>query len=104
VDLENVNENQTEHRSNQEVLDMVDENKSFMNTIRQRQNNWLDHVLRSESFLRTVLEGRMEGTRTRGRQSDMMIDWMNSSDVEYEHIKKRSYGREDWRHRRPEPA
>jgi len=31
-------------------------------------------VLRSESLLHTVLEGRMEGTRTRGRQSAMMID------------------------------
>jgi len=39
------------------------------NTIRQRQKNWLGHALRSESFPRTVLEGRMEKTRTRGRQS-----------------------------------
>ena len=28
----------------------------------------------------------MEGTRTRGRQSATMIDWMKSNDVEYEHI------------------
>jgi len=66
----------TEHRSNQEVLDMVDENSSLTNTIRQRQKNWLGHVLRSESLLCAVLEGRMEGTRTRGRQSATMIDWM----------------------------
>jgi len=92
----------TEHRSNQEVLDMVDEYRSLMNTIRQRQKNWLGHVLRSESLLRTVLEGRMEGTRTRGRQSDTMIDWMKSNDMEYEHIKKRAYDIEDWHHWRPE--
>jgi len=72
-----------------------------MNTIRQRQKNWLSHVLRIESVLRTVLEGRMEGTRTRGRQSDTMIDWMKSNDVEYEHIKKRAHDREHWRHWRP---
>ena len=77
----------TEHRSSQEVLDMVDENRSLMNTIRQRQTNWLGHVLRSESLLCTVLEGRMEGSRTRGRQSDTMIYWMKSNDVEYDHIK-----------------
>jgi len=59
-----------------------------MNIIRQKQKNWLGHVLRSESLLCTVLEGGMEGTRTRGRQSDTMIDWMKSNDVEYEHIKK----------------
>jgi len=34
----------------------------------------------------------------------MMIDWMKSNDVEYEHIKKRSYDREDWRHWRPGSA
>ena len=77
----------TEHRSNQEVLDMVDENSSLMNTIRQRQKNWLGRVLRSESLLHTVLEGRMEGTGTRGRQSDAMTDWMKSNNVEYKHIK-----------------
>jgi len=66
----------TGHRSNEDVLDMVHENRSFMNTIRQRQKNLLGHVLRSESLLRTVLESRMEGTRTRRRQSATMIDRM----------------------------
>jgi len=60
----------TEHRSNQEVY----ENRSPMNTIRQRQKKRLGHVLRSEALLHTVLEDRMEGTTTRGRQSAMMID------------------------------
>jgi len=50
------------HQYNQEVLYMVDENRSLMNTIQLTQKNWLGHVLRSESLLRTVLEGRMEGT------------------------------------------
>ena len=58
----------TEHRSDQEVLDMADENRSLVNTIRQRQKNRLGHVLRNESLVCTVLEGRMEGTRTCGRQ------------------------------------
>ena len=74
------------------------------NIIRQRQKNWLGRVLRSESLLCTVLEGRMEGTRTRGRQSDTMIDWMKSNDVEYDHTRKRAYDREDWCHWRPGPA
>jgi len=65
----------TEHRSNQEVLDMVDENRSLMNIIRQRQKDWL-----RESLLHTVLEGRMEQSRTRGRQSDTTIDWMKSNE------------------------
>jgi len=47
-------------------------------------------VLRNESLLRTVLEGRMEVTRTHERQSATMIDWMKSNNVEYDHIKKRT--------------
>ena len=73
-------------------MNTVDENRSLMNTIRQRQKIWLGHVLRSESLLCTVLESKMEGISTRGRQSATMIyiDWMKSNDVvEYEHIKKR---------------
>jgi len=49
-------------------------------------------------MLHTILEGTMEGTRTRGRQSATMIDWMKSNDAAYEHTKKRAYDREDWRH------
>ena len=54
----------TEHRSNQEVLDI----RGLINSFQQRQKNWLGHVLRGDSLLHTVLEGRMEGTRRRGGQ------------------------------------
>jgi len=85
----------TEHRLNQEVLEMVDENRSLMNTIRQRQKNWLGHAL-----LCIVLEGRRRDKNSweSGRQSATMIDWMNSNDVEYEHIKKIACDRENWRY------
>ena len=43
----------------------------------------------------------MDRTKTRERHGATMMDWMKSNDVEYEHIKKRTYGREDWR---PGPA
>jgi len=45
----------------------------------------------------------MEASRIHGMQSDTMIDWMKSNDVEYKHIKKRE-DREDWHHWRPGPA
>jgi len=34
----------TEHQSKQEVLDIVDKNRSLMNTIRQRQKHCLGHT------------------------------------------------------------
>jgi len=98
VDLEKVNENQLDWTSIQSRgfghggwKQKLDEHHPT------KQKNWLGHVLRNESLLRTVLEGRMEGTRTRGRHSDTMIDWMKSNDVEYDSIKKRAHDRKDWR-------
>jgi len=46
----------------------------------------------------------MEGRRILGRQSAIMIDRINSNDVEYEHVKKRGYDRKDWHHWRPGSA
>ena len=41
----------------------------------KRKKNWIGHVMRSEGLLKIVLEGRMEGRRTRGRRSEIgMID------------------------------
>jgi len=53
----------TEHRSNREFLDMVDENRSLMNTIRQRHKHRLRHVLRSESLLHTLYSLRRQNGR-----------------------------------------
>ena len=33
-------------------------------------------MLRGDSLLRTVIEGKMEGKKTRGRPRKMMLDWM----------------------------
>ena len=57
----------TEHITNDQVLTMVGEQRSLMDTIRERQRNWIVHILRGNLLLRrTVLEGKIEGRRTRG--------------------------------------
>ena len=45
-----------------------------MDTIRERHRNWLGHILRGSSFPRTVLEERMEGSRTRRKPMIKMLD------------------------------
>jgi len=37
---------------------------------------WIGHTLRGESLLKTVIEGKMLGKRSRGRPRQMMLDWM----------------------------
>ena len=48
-----------EHRTNEDILCMVQEEISFMSTIRNRQKNWLGRVLRGNSLMKIALEGRL---------------------------------------------
>jgi len=48
-------------KTNEEVLQLVQEKRSLMNLIWRRKKNWIGHMLRGESLLREVIEGRMIG-------------------------------------------
>jgi len=47
-------------KTNEEVLQMVQEERSLMDVIWRRKKNWISHTLRSESLLKEVIEGRMQ--------------------------------------------
>jgi hypothetical protein len=66
----------TDHITNKDVLRIVGEKRSLMETVRRRQKNWIGHVLRGDCLLRTVLEGRLQGKHQRGRPRRKMLDWM----------------------------
>ena len=53
---------------------MLGEQRSLMDTIRQRQRNWIGHILRGNSLLRTVLEGKIDGRKTRGKPRMKLLD------------------------------
>src|SRR6218665_2618679 len=61
-------------KTNEEVLQMVQEERSFMDVIWRRKKNWIGHILRGESLLREVIEGRMIGKRSRGRKRLGMLN------------------------------
>jgi len=52
--------------SNDEVLQRVQENRNILNTVEQCKLRWIGHMLRHESLLRDIMEGRMLGKATRG--------------------------------------
>src|SRR6218665_3795074 len=56
----------TEHITN-EVLKLVEEERSLLTIIRTRQRNWMRHIMRGDSLQREIIKGRMEGKRGRGR-------------------------------------
>ena len=47
--------------SNAEVLQKVQENKSILDTLQRRKFRWIGHILRHDSLLRDIIEGRMKG-------------------------------------------
>ena len=53
----------TEHKTNEEVLQMVDTEREMMDTLRSRQMTWLGHILRHDLLLRIMLEGRIQGEK-----------------------------------------
>jgi len=61
-------------------LDRTHDECSLMDTIQERQRNWIDHMLRSNSLLRTVLKGKIEGSRTRGKPRIKMLDHIVTQD------------------------
>jgi len=46
-------------KTNEKVLQVVQEERSLMDAIWRRKKNWIGHILRGESLLREVTEGRM---------------------------------------------
>jgi len=42
-----------------EVLQKVQENKSIFDTVQHRKFRWIGHILRHDSLLRDIIEGRM---------------------------------------------
>ena len=77
-----------------------------MSTMRHGQNNWLGHVLRGNSLLKTALEGRMVGKKTVDRPRVMLLDWIfdKRNNWTYQHLKGLAQNRDAWRRWNPRPA
>src|SRR4030088_84276 len=81
-------------KSNENVFEEMGESRCLLETIRKRKKSWIGHVPRGEGLLREVMEGRMEGKRTRDRPRMGMIDDLKG--LSYENMKRRAhYGRKN---------
>ena len=85
----------SDRKTNEEVLQMVSEERSLLCKILSRKKNWIGYVLRGEGLLRDVMEGRMEGKRGRGRKRKSMLEELMKRD--YAQMKRHAQNREEWR-------
>src|SRR6218665_2939013 len=90
----------TEHISN-EVVKLIEEERSLLTIIRTRQRNCMQHIMRGDSLQREIIKGRMEGKRGRGRPRQKLLDWMMSE--KYSTLKQEAQHRETWTHWRSGP-
>jgi hypothetical protein len=71
-----------EKKTNEEFLLAINEERSFMITLRKRQKNWIGHVLGGDNTLRNIVEGKIQGKKSRGRPRMKMLDWMLNNNEE----------------------
>lgn len=81
--------------SNEEVLERVGVHRQLINALRNRKKCWIGHLLRGNGMLKEIIEGRMEGKRSRGRpRLGMLSDLITSS---YGEMKREAEDREKWK-------
>jgi hypothetical protein len=85
----------TDKVSNVEVLGRVGVERELINMLRSRKKSWIGHVLRGDGLLKEVIEGRMEGSKPRGRPRMGMLDDLITRS--YVDMKRKTEDREGWK-------
>jgi hypothetical protein len=64
----------TDRVNNEAVLHRVKEEKNTLHTIKQRKANWIGHILCRNFILKHIIEGKISGTRRRGRRRKQLLN------------------------------
>ena len=89
----------TEHKTNEEILQMVATESEIMDTIRSRQKRRLGHILRHDSLLSITLEGQIQGKKAYGIPRTMLLDWLlmtEEGNISYKELKMSAQDRSRW--------
>ena len=84
-----------ERNTNEDVLIMLDEKRELLNRITKTKKRWIGHIVRSNGLLKEVIEGRIDGKRSKGRKRIRMLSELKEDG--YAKMKRRAYNREIWR-------
>lgn len=88
----------TEKKSNEEVLGMVNEKRSLLKVIENRRGKMLGHLIRHDSYIKVIIEGKIEGKRKRGRPRRAYMDQIKEkiSVSSYREVKEKAECRTSW--------
>ena len=87
-----------ERKSNEEVLQSVEERRELISHILKRKAKLIGHSIRHSTFLSNIFEGKILGRRTRGRpRTSYFKDVKRLMDVSsYSHLKRVATDRDKW--------
>ena len=63
----------TSHQTNEEILRSMNTTRILMKTIRQRQMRFFGHLMRKDRMESLSIMGKIDGKRSRGRQSERFM-------------------------------
>ena len=89
-----------DRRTNQSVLEELSVERGFLNHIRRRRLKYVGHAVRNPrtDLMSTVLQGKVDGKRNRGRPAMTYIDNIRKdSGLSLSQIVRRCEDRDDWR-------
>jgi hypothetical protein len=64
----------TDRVNNKAILHRVKEGRNIIHTIRRRKANWIGHILRRNCLIKHIIEGKILGTKRRGRRRMQLLD------------------------------
>lgn len=87
-----------DRKTNERVLEEVGEKRQLMKTIENRKIKLIGHLLRHSEFLSNIFEGRVEGSRPRGRPRKQYFEEIQKPMrcTSYQKMKKIAMKREEW--------
>lgn len=79
-------------RNTNEVLKVAQEKRSLLQTLENRRTEMFGHLTRHDSSLRSIMEGKIEGKRAKGRQRRSYLAQISEkvSHVSYQEIKAKA--------------
>ena len=90
----------TDHVRNEDVLLTVKAQRNILHEVRKRKANWIGHILRRNSLLQRVIEGKVQGgievTGRQGRRRRKLLDYLKERRG-YSHLKEEALDRTMWR-------
>jgi hypothetical protein len=86
----------TDRVNNEAVLHRVKEERNILHTVRRRKANWIGHILRRNCLLSHIIEGKIRGTRRRGKRCKQLLDDLKEAS-RYCKLKEEAQDRTIWR-------